>query len=107
MTLPASMPTHQHHVTKKKTCLDNVFCTPHTTDLILQCEVLILDPKPGTDHFPIVTIFELPLPCLAATPRPDFRNTDWMAFSSELHIRLADFPPVEPIVNVHDLNSAC
>jgi len=56
MTLPASMPTHEHHVTKKKSRLDNVFCTPHTTDLILQCEALLSEPKPGMDHFPIVDV---------------------------------------------------
>ena len=107
MTLPASMPTHEHHVTKKKSRLDNVFCTPHTTDLIIQCEAMLMDPKPGTDHFPIITILELLLPCLVASPQPDFRKTDWTAFSSELRIRLADFPPAEPLVNVRDLDAAC
>ena len=90
MTLPALMPTHEHLVTKKKTRLNNIFCTPHTSDLIFQCETLILDPKPGMDHFPIVTVIKLPLPCLIDPSRLNFHDMDWTAFASELHIRLLD-----------------
>ena len=107
MVLPPRTPTHKHYISKQKTRLDNVFCTEHTLDLIQHCEVQLDDPKPSTNHYPIVSFFDLQVPHQEVTMKPDYRLVDWSAFNEELSICLSDFPPPAPLATKAEFDSAC
>jgi hypothetical protein len=107
MALPPNTPTHEHYVSKQQSRLDNVFCTEHTMNLFNICEVLLDDPKPGTDHFPIISTIDLPVRHQEMPRRPDFRTTDWEAFNANLSNRLANNPPPAPLACKEDFRRAC
>jgi len=75
--------------------------------LLQRCEVLLDDPKPGMDHFPIISIFDLQVPHQEATLRPDFQMVDWKAFNDKLSIHLSDFPTPAPLAMKRDFDNAC
>src|SRR6266404_2210656 len=64
--LPCGTPTHEHHITKRWSRLDQVFTTEHTLDTIITCEALPDEQGPNSDHFPIVTSLELKLNLLSS-----------------------------------------
>jgi len=107
MALPPRTPTHKHYVSKQQTRLDNVFCTEHTMALLQRCEVLLEDPKPRTDHFPIVSILDLQVPHCEEPRRLDYRLADWNTFNEELSIQLADSPPPALLATKADFDNAC
>jgi hypothetical protein len=107
MALPSNTPTHEHYVSKQQSRLDNVFCTDHTLNLFNICEVLLDDPKPGTDHYPIISTIDLPVHHQETPSHPDFRMADWEIFDSNLRARLTNFPPPAPLACKTDFNRAC
>jgi Endonuclease/Exonuclease/phosphatase family len=106
MALLSNTPTHEHYVSKQQSRLNNVFCTDHTLNLINICEVLLDDPKPGTDHYPIISIIDLPVHHQETPSHPDFRMADWETFNSNLSAQLTNFPPPAPLACKTDFNRA-
>jgi len=107
MALPPRIPMHEHYVSKRRSRLDNVFCTEHTAGLLQRCEVMLDDPKPGTDHFPIVSTFDLQVTHHELPMKPDYRLVDWNAYNKELGTRLSDFLPPATIATKTDFVKAC
>ena len=93
MALPLDVPTHRHLVTKKWSCLDNVFYTPHTLEALISCDTMPALQGPTTDHIPIVSIFDLQLLYKDLPPRQDFHGTDWEIFETKLDEFLLLKPP--------------
>ncbi|KAF7783210.1 hypothetical protein Agabi119p4_2586 [Agaricus bisporus var. burnettii] len=88
MALPRDIPTLCTHRTKRYTRPDNVFVSRHLEDLILNCDVDASWRPPNTDHFPIITILELPASRIKTTPGKNFRMTDWECFRRVLEEKL-------------------
>jgi len=80
MVLPRDIPTLQHMRSKNYSRPDNVFCTVRTMDLVIRCEVDIKLRPPKTDHFPIVTILDIPQKRLPPLERYNFKEADWEKF---------------------------
>ena len=76
LALPPGIPTHLHNVTKKWTRLDQVFISEELADTVISCDVLKSTPGINTDHIPILTLLDLNLTRIAATPPRNFRNVD-------------------------------
>ena len=72
MVLPPRIPMHEHYISRRHMRLNNVFCTEHTTALLQRCKVLLDDPKPGMDHYPIISIIDLQVSHLEASRMPDY-----------------------------------
>ena len=60
MVLLKGVPTLQHMRTKWYSCPDNVFCSSLLTNTFIRCDVDAQAQPTKTDHFPIITILELP-----------------------------------------------
>ena len=50
-----------------------------------------------TDHFPIITILELPQDRIKPRPTYDFRLADWFDVLENLSIRLTEIPAPAPL----------
>jgi hypothetical protein len=80
LALPAGIPTHKHSVTKHWSRLDQVFTTEHTLEALTQCKALPMEQGLNTDHFPVISNFNLDI---ELTPRKvvnNFRDIDWSEF---------------------------
>ncbi|EJF56324.1 hypothetical protein DICSQDRAFT_71717 [Dichomitus squalens LYAD-421 SS1] len=88
MALPAGIPTLEASRTKNLTRPDNVFCTTDLIESLRSCKTVPHLRPTRTDHFPIHTIFDLPLPSSAPTPHRNFRDVDWAAFDTALRAAL-------------------
>lgn len=80
MALPKGIPTIRTHRSKRYTRPDNVFVTGHTLTHLIRCEVDATWRPPNTDHFPIVTVLDLPMEKTTAQPTRNYRMTDWEEF---------------------------
>ena len=60
MALPRGIPTLKHMVTNLHLRPDNVWCSPELIPLIIQCDVDRYLQPPCTDHYPIITIIDIP-----------------------------------------------
>ncbi|KAF8750374.1 Reverse transcriptase (RNA-dependent DNA polymerase) [Rhizoctonia solani] len=88
MALPKFTLTHKHLVSKKLSCLDNVFVSDSLYDHLIECEAY-LDRQPvSTNHFPIVTKLDLTLEKAKETLRRSFTNTNWEKFDKLLTEKL-------------------
>lgn len=106
MALPKGVPTLQHLVSKRYSRPDNVFCSSVISEMVIRCEV---DPRARptkTDHFPIVTILELPQERIKPKATYDFRMADWEDFRENLTIRLAEIPEPSPLLTDQDFQKA-
>ncbi|EUC54465.1 endonuclease/exonuclease/phosphatase, partial [Rhizoctonia solani AG-3 Rhs1AP] len=59
MILPERIPTHEHFVSKRYSRLDNVFASDTISGLVIECNVHPDRQPIKTDHFPIITKFNL------------------------------------------------
>ncbi len=84
MALPKGIPTIRTHRTKRYTRPDNVFMTDHTLMHLVRCDVDPMWRPPNTDHFPIVTILDLPNEKVIPNPKRNFKMTDWEKFRETL-----------------------
>ena len=60
MALPRGIPTLKHMVTNLHSCPDNVWCSPDLIPLITCCDVDSYIQPLCTDHYPIITIIDIP-----------------------------------------------
>ena len=82
--LPKDIPTLQSSSTQNWTCLDNMFCTEHTSELLLTCNTVPEKQGPKTDHLPILTVFNMSMPASAELPTWNYRSVNWDKFNSSL-----------------------
>ena len=94
MILKKGVPTLQHMRSKRYSRPDNIFCSSFITNSVLKCSV---DAEAKTNHFPIVTLLELPQERIVPKPTYDFRMADWEDILENLHIRLMDIPGPAPL----------
>jgi len=92
MDLPKGIPTLKHMVTNSYSHPDNVWCSLELTPFIIRCEVDSYLQPPCTDHFPIVTIVDLPQERLNPKLSYNFRMADWEAFREQLVANLENIP---------------
>ena len=96
MALPPNLPTLQSLSTRNWTRPDNVWCTNHSSDLFTRCTT---DPGlrgPNTDHLPILSTLDVPIPRIPTKQTRNFRHTDWAEFSAHLSSLLACSPNPNP-----------
>lgn len=93
MALPPFIPTLQAHATGNWTRPDNIWCTSHSVDLFTKCDTNLGLQGPNTDHLPIITSLDIPLPRNDPKPTPNFRTTDWKEFNEVLCTTLSAHPP--------------
>ena len=93
MALPPNVPTLCAHSTGNWTRLDNVWCTSHTSDLIVKCDTNPGLQGPNTDHLPILTTLNIPLTQNVPRPSRNFRATNWPDFVDHLASDLNSSPP--------------
>lgn len=73
MALPQGVATLEATRTKNRTRPDNVFCTEGVMERLRHCAALPADRPACTDHFPVQTIFDIPMAAAPLRPRHDFR----------------------------------
>ena len=88
MILQKDIPILEAKATKDWTCPDNVFCSTGAEGLIVLCDTDPCLRGPGADHVPILTIIELPLPCINREATCNFRVADWGTFREDLKSHL-------------------
>ena len=88
--LPKDIPTLQSSSTQNWTCLDNTFCTEHTSELLLTCNTEPETQGPKTDHLPILTVFDMSMPASAELPTWNYRSVNWDKFNSSLKDSLTE-----------------
>ena len=106
MALPPNIPTLRAHSTGNWTRPDNVWCTSHTSDLIVKCDT---DPGlqgPNTDHLPILTTLNIPLTRNVPRPSRNFRATEWTDFVDHLTTDLNNSPPPKLLTSPTELQTA-
>jgi len=99
MILPKGIPTLQHMRSKRYSRPDNVFCSDLLAHTVIRCEVDARARPTKTDHFPIITILELPQDRVKQKPTYDFRMADWEDILENLSIRLAEIPDPTPLLD--------
>ena len=92
MALPPYLPTLQAFSTGNWMRPDNVWCSSHTTEHIVQCTTDLGTHGPNTDHMPIHTVLDMSVPQSSPRPARNFRATDWKKFNDHLTITLANAP---------------
>lgn len=104
LALPPGLPTLQM-TAGNWTRPDNVWCTHSETSPIISCEVVPSLRPPITDHLPIVTVLELPVPRSPSPPTKDFRNADWTRFCESLVAKLQLHLPAAHILTKGSFDS--
>jgi len=66
--LPKDVPTLQSSSTRNWTRPDNVFCTEHTSQSLLECNTAPERHGPKTDHLPILTTLDMSLTMSSDSP---------------------------------------
>ncbi|KII85399.1 hypothetical protein PLICRDRAFT_115774, partial [Plicaturopsis crispa FD-325 SS-3] len=106
MALPGKIPTLEVMTTKNWTRPDNVWCTANTTDCFTGCYTEPRLRGPGTDHVPIISVLDIPVPQAATSESYNFRMTDWDDFRDELEARLGDISGPNRLTTEEDFQRA-
>ena len=104
--LPLYIPTLQALATGNWTRPDNVWCTSHSLDLILKCDT---DPGfwgPNTDHVPILTTLDIPLPRNQPRLTCNFREVNWDEFNTHLDDLLFEHPDPKRLETDEEFHAA-
>jgi hypothetical protein len=105
MALPPYIPTLRAHNTGNRTRVDNVFCTEELMDAIIKCKADNAARLVKTDHFPIVTQFNIHATRTAWEPRHNYRLTDWTEFAKTLKENPANMSPPTGIKSIQDFDA--
>jgi len=103
MTLPKGLPTIRHYTTGNFTRPDNVWSTADINDRTVRCDVDPASQPTGTDHYPIVTIIEMPQQRSTPQQSHNFRMADWNKFREELTTKITGIPEPRPITTNEEL----
>ena len=102
MALPPAISTLRAQNTGNRTRVDNVFCTESLMDALIKCDTDEASRPVKTDHFPIVTQFDIHAPQAIWKPRHNFRLVEWPELIQTLTDDLANIPiPTE----IHNTNT--
>ena len=104
--LPQGIATLEASNTKNHTRPDNVFCSANITHIFTQCSVEYQLRPVITDHFPIISTLDLQPERISASPRSNFRRTDWKTFREALSAHLEAIPPPANINSTDEFNLA-
>ena len=77
-------------------CPDNVFCSSLLMNTVIHCNVDTWAQPMKTDHFPIITILDLPQERIKPKLAYDFQ-TNWSDILENLSIRLTKIPGPAPL----------
>ena len=109
MALPSAIPTLRAQNTGNLTRVDNVFCTESLMDALVKCGTDEASRPVKTDHFPIVTQFDIYAPQAIQKPRYNFRLAEWPELVQTLTDELNSIPAPTEIHNTdtftHRLNT--
>jgi ribonuclease HI len=106
MQLPPEIPTLEALSTGNWTRPDNVWCSSHTSDRFISCNV---DPSlrpPHTDHLPIISVIDFSVTRAETTKSRNFRLVDWEEFTTKLKEILDANPSPRPITNSEEFDTA-
>ena len=92
MMLPPSIPTLQAHSTGNWTRPDNVWCSSHSSELLINCNTNPDLQGPNTDHLPILITLDIPLGHNPLCPSRNFHAIDWDKFVKHLTNLLDNYP---------------
>ncbi|KII91392.1 hypothetical protein PLICRDRAFT_104674, partial [Plicaturopsis crispa FD-325 SS-3] len=106
MALPGRTPTLEVMATKNWTRPDNVWCSENTADCFIGCNTAPHLRGPGTDHVPIISVLDIPIPHSKTADSYNFRMTDWNEFRDELEARLAEIDEPRAIMTEEDFQRA-
>jgi hypothetical protein len=96
--LPKGEVTLKHMVTNQFSRPDNMWCSNKLVHAVVRCEVDAYLQPPCTDHYPVVTILDIPQTRIVPSPSWNFRMVNWEAFNKGLQANLEVIPPPEEIV---------
>ncbi|KJA13047.1 hypothetical protein HYPSUDRAFT_102675, partial [Hypholoma sublateritium FD-334 SS-4] len=85
---------------------DNVWCSEGLAPLVVRCDVDSYLQPPFTDHFPIITIVELPQERVVPTPSFNFRKADWAEFTLDLTENVIAMPEPRPLGTSEEIQDA-
>jgi ribonuclease HI len=106
MALPPGRPTLQAFSTNNWTRPDNVWCSNHSTDLIVRCDTAPELRGPNTDHVPIHVILDVSITRNQAKPSRNFRAVDWTKFSKRVESLMSRAPKPKRIRSITQFRSA-
>ena len=92
LVLLKGVPTLQNMRMKQYSCPDNVFCSSLLTNAVIHCDVDAWAQPMKTDHFPIITILELPQERIKPKLAYNFQTANWSDILENLSIRLTEIP---------------
>ena len=107
LILPSGIPMHCHHVMKKWSCLDQVFISEHSADLVEVCDLEACFHSVKTDHLPIITPLNMSTPAAPSTSLHNFRDMDWIDFHNNLEGHLHHLEQPKRIANQEQLDKSC
>ncbi|THU99517.1 hypothetical protein K435DRAFT_658872 [Dendrothele bispora CBS 962.96] len=84
MTLPAGTPTLEALSTGNFTRVDNVFCTEGLAERITRCDTIPSLRPTKTDHFPIITTFDVRAPLVDLKERLNWKTVKWKELCERL-----------------------
>jgi hypothetical protein len=88
LAFPTGIPTHKHNMTKQWSRLDQVFATEHTLKAITQCKALPMEQGLNTDHFQVISNFNLDIELTPKKVLSNFRDIDWEEFHEALEKKI-------------------
>jgi ribonuclease HI len=88
MALPHGLHTLTANNGGRNTRPDNVWRTGNDSNPFVKCDVDYYNRPPKTDHYPIHSWLEFPLPRRQGEPFRRFREIDWEEFNEELSTQL-------------------
>lgn len=93
--LPKDIPMLQLLSMRNWTCPDNVFCTEHTSELLVSCNMAPEKQGPKTDHLPILMVLNMSTPASDESPSWNYHSIDWDKFCPALETSLTNLsgPP--------------
>lgn len=105
--LPSGIPTLESLATGNWTRPDNVWCSTHTSDLFITCDVNSEIRPPNSDHLPIISHLGLSVRRLLPTPRGrNFRKVNLSTFNQKLAESLNAKPKPKVLTNKEEFDNA-
>jgi len=106
MALPPFILTLQVHNTGNHTRVDKVFCTEQLMNTVIKCKTDNVARPVKTDHYPIITQFNIYTTRTAWEPRRNFRLMNWTKLVKTIRENLTNIPPPTEIKNTQEFNTA-
>jgi Endonuclease-reverse transcriptase len=106
MVLPKGELTLKHMVTNLYSQPDNIWCSTEILHSVVRCQVDAYLQPPCTDHFPIVTVLDLPQDRVEVPLTRNYRMANWESFVEGLKVNLEAVPLPKDLKTEEDIQSA-